>query len=167
MGIRYIKIILVGFAAFQGAVYGLQNLANLDSAFQFVATVMAMENQPFYHSPMPPITSSTLVGIALALIILVELSVGIFGFVGMSQMLKNVKQSAAQFNQAKSHAIVGCGLGVVVWFGFFMTVGNTVFQMWQTEIGQGVMEGAFQYGSVCILILLFIAMPDADLHNPQ
>ena len=70
------------------------------------------------------------------------------------------KAPAADFNGAKTYAIVGCGIGIVVWLGFFAVFGGALFQMWQTDIGGASMDDAFQFFVACALIFLIVNSAD-------
>jgi predicted small integral membrane protein len=158
---RYLKIVFVMFVGVMAALYALQNIANLDAAFQVVSAVMAMENHNYYASSLTPaIHSPVLVWIGLAVIIAAELLAGLFAFKGGWDLWCARHRPAAEFNAAKRYALLGCGIGVLVWFGFFGVIGGAWFQMWQTELGGGSLTGAFQYFGSCALVLLFVNQPD-------
>jgi len=158
---RYLKIVFVMFVGVMAALYGLQNIANLDAAFQVVTAVMGMENHNYYASSLTPaIHSPVLVWIGLAVIIAAELLAGLFALKGSWDLWSARHRSAMEFNAAKRYALLGCGIGVVVWFGFFGVLGGAWFQMWQTELGGGSLTGAFQYFGSCALVLLFVNQPD-------
>ncbi|HMB40006.1 MAG TPA: DUF2165 family protein [Wenzhouxiangellaceae bacterium] len=56
-------------------------------------------------------------------------------------------------------AVIDCGIALLLWFGLFLTIGATLFQMWQTPLGQGAMGNAFRNGmfaGLVMLILLFL-----------
>ncbi|MEQ8207691.1 MAG: DUF2165 family protein, partial [Woeseia sp.] len=67
---------------------------------------------------------------------------------------------AAAFNGAKTFAIAGCGVALIVWFGLFNVVGGAYFQMWQTQLGAASLAGAFQYSVLNGLVLLIIQSAD-------
>jgi predicted small integral membrane protein len=60
--------------------------------------------------------------------------------------------------EAKTLAIAGGAIGMLVWYGFFIVIGEMYFNMWQTEIGLGSVGGAFRYGTVCAVLMFFIAL---------
>ena len=161
MAIRYLKIVLVAFVGLMALLYGLQNIVNIQAAFQVVATVLSMSDHAYYSSSIgPSIESPGLVWLALALIIGAELAAGMLATKGAWDLWSSRAAQAPVYNQAKKFALLGCGLGAIVWFGFFGVLGGAYFQMWQTELGTMSMDGAFQYFVSCILILIFVNMPD-------
>ena len=68
--------------------------------------------------------------------------------------------SAEEFHAAKTNGVVAAGLALLVWFGFFMTFGAAFFQMWQTELGAGSMEGAFMYAMASAITMMFVCVTE-------
>lgn len=164
MAIRILKIVLVVFVGLQGWLYVAGNLANWDSGHGAVGYVLAMEGHEIYGNHIfPPVTSPALVTIAFLAIIAGEFLVGALSLVGALHLWKARHGDAQAFNSAKTFAILGAGMALVVWFGGFVVIGGALFQMWQTQIGTGSFEGAFIYGATSGLILLFVNSPDGDV----
>lgn len=157
MSIRILKIVLVLCVGLQALVYAIQNVVNLDAAFGAVAYVFSMADHVVYPDHIgPPVTWAPLVWLALCLIIASETLVGLLCFKGAVDMWRARHEAVAQFVRAKTAAILGCGLAMVVWIGFFMALGGAWFQMWQTEVGAGSLEGAFMYSVSSAVVLIFL-----------
>jgi predicted small integral membrane protein len=155
------KITAAGFIGAIGLLFFLDNLFNLDAAYAGVSFVVSGAEQPYYKILGPTITASWLTWLALAVIMLGELGVGVLGFLGAFQLFKERSGSDDNFNAAKSNAIAAGALGMLVWYGFFIVLGEGYFHMWQTEVGLGSVEGAFRYGTVCAVLMLYIKSGDA------
>ena len=56
--------------------------------------------------------------------------------------------------------MLGCGTALVVWFGLFTAIGGAYFQMWQTELGNAALQGAFQFTASIGIVALFVNMAD-------
>lgn len=140
-----------------GTLFFLANLFNLETAYSVVSFVVSGAEQPYYKILGPTVSSTWLTYLALAMIMAGELAVGALGFFGAFQMLKERKGSAEDFDTAKATAISAGVLGMLLWYGFFITIGEGYFQMWQTETGLGSVEGAFRYGTVCAVLMFYIA----------
>lgn len=163
MAIRYLKIILVVFVGLMALLYGLQNVVNLTAAHQAVAAVLSMADHEWYTVSVGPAVHSPVVsGIAIAVIIAAEIAAGLIALKGAWDLWSGRRAPAAEFNGAKTWALVGCGIGIVVWLGFFGAIGGAYFQMWQTELGAGSLEGAFQYFVSCALVFIIVNMADAE-----
>jgi predicted small integral membrane protein len=161
MAIRYLKIILVCVVALQGLLFALQNIVNLDAAFQAVAyTVGRAEHTVYPESIGPTVTSPWLVWTFLSLILAGEFSVAGVAGTGAWKLWSARRSDADTFNSAKGTAILGCGLAMLVWFGGFGVIAGGMFNMWQTTAGGLSLEGAFQYAGAGALVALFVNMTD-------
>ena len=157
--LRILKILLVLFIGLHALIYALQNLANLDQAHAALAYVLSNEGHEVYPSSMFfAVTNPLFHWAALWLVIFGELAIGYFGIKGAWDMFAVRKDSAEQFHAAKSNGVVAAALALLVWFGFFMTFGAAFFQMWQTELGGGSMEGAFMYSTASAITMMFVCV---------
>ena len=161
MAIRYLKITLVVIISLLCLVYASQNVANLDAAFQAFAYVTGMTDHAVYSATFgAAIHNSTLVWAALSIVIACEYAAGLLAAKGAWDLWAARKAPAAQFNSAKTFALLGCGMGMIVWFGFFGVIAGAYFQMWQTDVGQSSLEGAFQIFGSCAFVFLIVNMAD-------
>jgi predicted small integral membrane protein len=155
--IRITKIAAALFIGAIGLLFFLDNLFNLETAYSVVSFVVSGAEQPYYKILGPTVSATWLTYLALFTIMAGELAVGAMGFLGAFRMIKERNGSAANFSAAKSTAIVAGVLGVLIWYGFFVVIGEGYFHMWQTETGLGSVEGAFRYGTVCAVLMFYIA----------
>lgn len=159
--IRMSKIVLVVFVGLQGLFYGLNNIVNFKQAMSFVSGVLPMEGHAAYPNAFgPSITWPPLIVATLCAIILGELLVAGLSFKGAYDMVRARNGPSGLFNTAKTYAVLGCAMALIVWFGLFLAVGGAYFQMWQTDLGTAAMAGAFQYSVTSGLVLLFVNTPD-------
>jgi len=161
MAIRMLKIVLTIFVSLLGIFYATQNIVNFDAAYGVISAVASMEGHNYYTNAFgPAITSPLLIYITMALIIAGEYLVGLLAAKGALDMWQARAAKADAFNAAKKFAILGAGMALVIWFGFFTVIGGAYFQMWQTDLGNSSLEGAFQLVGSIGLVLLFINMKD-------
>ena len=154
---RYIKIALAAFASLFCLFYGIQNIATLGPAEWFVGTMTAMEGHEAYPTTFAfAVNSPVLVKIMLWIIILLELAAGVLAGKGAIDMFRSRNGSSGEFNDAKSFALAGTGLAVVIWFGIFGAFSGAFFQMWQVEAGLNALRDAaffsLQQGVVWLII---------------
>ena len=162
MAIRTLKAVLVGFVALMCLMYALQNMVNLDSAYVFVKTMVTREGQVLYPETFGfAIHAPWLIWTILWIIIGSEITAGLVSAKGAWDLW--TARTGGEFEQAKTWAIVGAGLALVVWFGYFTVIGGAYLQMWQTEAGANSLQGAFQISISSGLVLLFVNMRDAPL----
>ena len=155
--IRISKIIAALFISLIGSFFFFNNLFNLESAYSVVSYVVSGVDQPNYKIYGPVSSSVTLNYLALIIIMSIEFVIGLLGFFGTYNMVKNRNKSLKKFNEAKKFAISASLLGMFFWYGFFVIIGEGYFQMWQTMIGLGSVEGAFRYGTVCAALAFYIS----------
>jgi predicted small integral membrane protein len=159
--IRNLKICLVLFSALLCLMYAGQNLVNLSAAYNFVADVVTMSNHVVYPASFgPAVHSPFLITTMLVVIIVLEIIAGLVAAKGALDLWQARSAGAEEFNNAKTFAVLGCGLALVIWFGLFASIGGAYFQMWQTELGAGALQGAFQYAVLNGIVLLFVNSPD-------
>ncbi len=161
MAIRYLKIVFVAFISLLCLFYAAQNVANLDACYQAFVYVMGMVyHQVYPDSIFPAVQNPVLLWLVVILVVGFEFTAGFIAAKGAWDLWCVRNAPAADFNGAKTYALVGCGLGIVVWLGFFAVFGSAAYQMWQTEIGEGSMDGAFQFFAACALIFLIVNSAD-------
>lgn len=161
MAIRYLKIILVVFVGLQGWFYVAGNIANWDAGLGAVGYVLSMGgNEAYPNGIFPSVTSPILVTIAFLLILVGEFLVGALSLKGAWDLWIARKEGSDGFNASKTYAILGCGMGMVVWFGGFIVIGGALFQMWQSPLGDLSFDGAFVYAITSGVTLLFVNSPD-------
>jgi predicted small integral membrane protein len=153
---RIIKIAAAAFIGAMGLLFFLDNLFNLQSAYTVTSFVVSGAEQPYYKILGPTVHASWLTWLSLFTIMAGELAVGVLGFLGALQMIKARAGSQDGFDTAKSYALAAGALGMIVWYGFFVVLGEAYFHMWQTETGLASVEGAFRYGTVCAVLMFYI-----------
>ena len=157
--LRILKTTLVLLIGLHALIYALQNLANLEQAHAALGYVLSNEGHEVYPSSLFfAVTSPLLHWGALWLVILGELSIGFFGIKGAWDMFEARYDTAERFHAAKKNGVIAAGLALFVWFGLFMTFGAAFFQMWQTEVGAGSMEGAFMYSMASAITMMFVCV---------
>ena len=109
---------------------------------------------------MPAIHNPAATWLVLVLVVTLEFAAGLLALKGAWDLWRVRKASAEDFNGAKTYALIGCGVGIVVWLGLFAVFGGALLQMWQTDIGAGSMDGAFQFFVACALIFLIVTGRD-------
>jgi len=161
MNSRNIKIVLVSFVSLGALLWAIQNVVNLESAYQSVAYVTSNVDHVAYPKSLgPAITSPVLIWSALMIILIGEFATGLLAAKGAYDMYSHRRETTAEFNASKRFAVLGCGAAVIVWFGIFTVIGGAYFQMWQTEIGDASFTGALHYAIINAAILIFVEMQD-------
>lgn len=158
---RLIKIILVTFLSLMCIIYAAQNVVNIDACVQAIGYVLSFtDHQVYPNSIIPAITSSALVWAITILIIATEFIAGFILAYGAWQMFAQRNDSDQDFNHSKKFALIGAGIGMVVWFGYFAVFGGALMQMWQTQVGSNSLTGSTQYFLSCAIVWLVVRAKD-------
>jgi len=161
MAIRYLKIVFVVLISLLCLFYGTQNVVNLDACYQaFAYVVGAVDHQVYTDPVIPAIQSPAIVWLTLILVVGLEFIAGLCAAKGAWDLWGARNAPAEVFNGSKSYALIGCGLGIVIWLGMFSVFGGALFMMWQTEIGRGSLANAYQFFGACALIFIIVSAAD-------
>lgn len=159
--IRLLKAALVLFIGLHALFYALQNIANLEAAHGAMAYVLSGADHEVYPATIFfKLSNSGFAWAALVLVLLGEFAVSYFGIKGGWDLFSARTGTAEVFHAAKSNGVIAAGIALLVWFGFFMSFGAAFFQMWQTQVGTGSMEGAFMYATASAITMLFVSLTD-------
>ncbi|MDJ0918500.1 MAG: DUF2165 family protein [Woeseiaceae bacterium] len=161
---RTLKILFAAIVAFWGLVGALGNFASLGIAYEYVEMVTSMSGVIPDGEPGPPWRTSSpiIVWAGVMLIVLGKLGAFAFCSTGVFRMVKSRAADARAFANAKKNAVFGCGLAVVMLFGGFTVVGETMYLMWADTNGEHAAAGAFRYGGFIALVMLFIAQAEPE-----
>jgi predicted small integral membrane protein len=72
-----------------------------------------------------------------------------------------VGKPGTAFHDAKTLAIAGLTLSLLMWLVAFLCIGGEWFLMWQSQTWNG-QEAAFRMFAVVGLIFLLVAMPETE-----
>lgn len=160
---RTIKILLSLCVALLCIFYAAQNIANLQFAYGAVDYVMGnVDHQVYPNSFGPSITHPVLVWIVVGVIITLEFLAGLLALKGTWDLWSARKADQFTFDSSKKFALLGAGVGMLVWFGLFHVIGGAFFQMWQTEAGDSSLRGAFWLVGLLAFAALFITQTPDD-----
>ena len=160
---RLLKVAMVASTALFALLVALNNLVDYGSNYEFVRHTLSMDTTFPGNALMGrAITEPALWSIGYWLIILTEAAVGlILGFAAI-QLAVNARSGASRFNAVKKFAVVGVGLGFLLWFAGFMVVGGEWFAMWQSKTWNG-QEAAFRFYMTLLAVIIFVSQPDGEL----
>ena len=162
---RLLKILMSGGLAVLCALITISNIQDPASNMSFVQHVLSMD----YISPNSPMADRALPiplvwQVVFWLIVVGEaLTAALFSF-GTLELLRARKSKARVFHRAKRLVFAGAGCGFVIWFGGFTAVGGEWFLMWQSSAWNG-QQAAFRLVAFILLVLIFVAHPDAELED--
>lgn len=156
---RLSKALLVYAVASFASLVVFNNVTDYDSNYAFVSHVLRMDTTfPDNRGMWRAIDSSFLHHAFYWIIILTEAAVAVLCWLGGFRLFSSIKD-ASHFNQAKSAAIAGLTLGIILWFTGFITIGGEWFLMWQSKVWNG-QAGAFRLVVIIGIVLLYLIQPD-------
>jgi predicted small integral membrane protein len=163
--VRLAKVLLVAAIALFASLVAFGNITDYNTNLAFVQHVLAMDTIfPFSTIKYRAITDPTLQHLAYAMIIAAEVAVAILCWFGAAMLARHIRADARTFNRAKTFAVIGLGLGFLLWEVGFMSIGGEWFGMWQSQQWNGI-PSAFRFLITIIAVLILVAMPDQELDN--
>jgi predicted small integral membrane protein len=165
--IRLAKIATVASIALFASIVAFGNITDYGTNFAFVQHVLSMDTI-FQRSTTRyrAITSPALHHLAYAVIIATEALTAVLCWIGAVALWRKRRADAATFNRAKTFAVAGLTVGFLLWQLGFMTIGGEWFGMWQSKSWNGV-PSAFRFVMVTMAVLIFVALPDANLERRE
>ena len=161
--IRSLKILLAAIVAYWGLIGVMGNLMSLDLTYDYVEMVTTFSGiPPKEGAEFPPWQTSSPIVVSLGVLLIISGKLGAFVFCSMGayKMTKAYKATAEQFAKAKQFAMMGCGLAVVMLFGGFIVIGETMFLMWANPDGADAAQSAWRYGGFIALTMIFLGQKE-------
>jgi predicted small integral membrane protein len=163
LAIRLVKVAMVASTALFALLVAFNNLVDYGSNYEFVRHTLSMDTTFPGNAMMGrAITQPALWSIGYWLIILTEAAVGLILAFAAIQLTVNARSRASRFNAVKKFAVIGVGLGFLLWFTGFMVVGGEWFAMWQSK-AWNAQEAAFRFYMTLLAVIIFVNQSDGEL----
>ena len=134
MNSRLIKIWFSGAIGLYISLVCFNNIADYNSNFPFVRMVATMEDTfSKERNGWRSVDSVFLHHLLFIVIVIWELSIALFVWLGFFRMISKFRATAPEFKQAKKYTSQGLALAVLLWFTVFITIGGEWFLMWQSK----------------------------------
>jgi predicted small integral membrane protein len=160
--LRLAKIACVAAVSLYVALVAFNNITDYGTNFVFVGEVLGMEavqdqNIKWRALPAPVLHHAAYIGI-----ILTELVIAVLCAAGAAGMARQLHGKAQVFRAAKSKAVLGLAIGIVLYEAGFVAVGGEWFAMWQAQNFDAV-QSSFRIVVTMLGVLIFLALPDEEL----
>jgi predicted small integral membrane protein len=163
--LRAAKIALVFAVAIYYSFVVFNNLTDYNSNYEFVRHTLTMDTTfPGNHGMWRAINAPAAHTAFYVAIIAWEALTMALCWWGGFRLLKARRSTAAEFERAKSVAVAGLTLSLLMWLVAFLAVGAEWFLMWQSATGNGQMA-AFRMFTVVGIVLLLLAQRESDERN--
>ena len=165
MTLRLCKITTTALSFLYLLVVVFNNLTDYNSNYEFVRHTLTMDTTfPGNHGMWRAINAPAAHTAFYVAIIAWEALTMALCWWGGFRLLKARRSTAAEFERAKSVAVAGLTLSLLMWLVAFLAVGAEWFLMWQSATGNGQMA-AFRMFTVVGIVLLLLAQPESDERN--
>ena len=122
---RLVKIAMVASTALFALLVAYDNLVDYGTNYEFVRHTLSMDTtSPNNRLMSRAITSPAIWTAGYCGIILAEAATGLLLATGAAQLAREIRAPAARFQAAKKYALIGVGLGFMLWFTGFMVIGS-------------------------------------------
>ncbi len=160
MILRLSKTLLVAAVAFFYTLVVFNNLTDYGSNYAFVHHVLLMDTTfPGNHGMWRAIHPFWIHTVFYDSIIGWEAATTLLLWAGAAQLLQAVGKPARSFHDAKTLAIGGLTLSLLMWLVAFLSVGGEWFLMWQSHTWNG-QDAAFRMFVVVGVVFLLLIMPE-------
>lgn len=160
--VRLVKTAMVASCGLFALLVAFNNLVDYGSNDTFVRHTLRMDTTfPGNALKVRAIDSPAMATVAYWLIIAAETLTGLLLALGSVRLALALRGPAVDFNAAKGIAVLGLGLGFLLWFTGFMVVGGEWFAMWQSKDWNGV-PSAFRFVVVLLLVAIFLVQRDEE-----
>ena len=162
LALRATKILALGTTAFIHALIALNNVLDFQSNYAFTQHVLSMDTT-FQPSSLGwrAITSPGIQRFFYFIIIACESLIAIFCAIGTVKCATRIKLGTVEFNEAKSWAFLGLGLGFGLWMFAFLSIAGEWFVMWQSTTWNGQTPALRMFILVGVTLIL-LAQSERD-----
>src|SRR6204780_391983 len=162
MTLRAAKMLLVFAVAIFYTFVVFSNVTDYNSNYQLVRHTLMMDTTfPGNHGMWRAIDSPALHTVFFVSIIAWEALTMALCWWGGIRLLKARRGTGAEFERAKSVAVAGLTLSLLMWLVAFLAVGGEWFLMWQSKSWNG-QDAAFRMFTVVGIVLLLVAQREND-----
>jgi predicted small integral membrane protein len=159
--LRWSKTLLVAAVAFYSTLVVFNNLTDYGSNYAFVHHVLLMDSTfPGNHGMWRAIHPLWMHAAFYDSIIGWEALTMLLLWAGSAKLVRAAGQPGTAFRDAKTLAIGGLTVSLLMWFVAFLSIGGEWFLMWQSPTWNG-QEEAFRMFVVVGIVLLYLVMPEA------
>ncbi|HMB58888.1 MAG TPA: DUF2165 family protein [Xanthomonadales bacterium] len=160
--LRITKIILVITVAMWGLLGAFHNVLDWSGTLGAVGAVTSMETFEGGTESWQATSSPVVIWLGALFIMLSKLTAGLLCLKGAANMWGARDKDTASFAAAKSTALAGCAIAVIMLFGGFIVIAESWFELWRSDsMRHLVLDSAFRYAGLIALVALFISTRDS------
>lgn len=161
LAIRLAKIACVAAVGLYVALVAFNNITDYGANFPFVGHVLTMDQVQDQSIKWRALPAPILHHVGYIAIIVTEVVIAVLCLSGAIAMAGQLKGKALAFRAAKSKAVLGLAIGIVLYQAGFVAVGGEWFAMWQAQNFDAV-QSAFRIVVTMLGVLIFTSLPDEE-----
>jgi predicted small integral membrane protein len=167
LAVRAAKIAFVAAFALHASLVVFGNVTDYGTNLEFVRHVLSMDTI-FPNSTIRyrAIADPMLQHAAYLTIIVTEAVVAALCWLGAYRLFHAMRSEGRAFNHAKTVAVAGLTLGILLWQVGFITIAGEWFGMWMSHQWNGVPD-ASRIVMILYAGLILVVMRDDDLTRPH
>ena len=159
--LRIAKVLLIIIIAIWGIIGAIGNVLDWNGTIAAVGAVTSMTTFEGGDTSWQATSSPLVIWFGALFIMLSKVAAGIICSMGAWRMWSSKDSDLSAFLSAKKFALTGCAIAVIMLFGGFIVIAESWFELWRSDVMRGqVLESAFRYGAMILLISLFVSLPD-------
>ena len=159
--LRITKIFLVITVALWGLIGAFHNVLDWSGTLGAVRAATSMATFEGGAESWQATSNPVVVWLGALFIMLSKLTAGVLCLKSAAGMWGARKQDATSFARAKSAALAGCAIAVIMLFGGFIVIAESWFELWRSDsMRHLVLDSAFRYAGLIALIALLVNTRD-------
>lgn len=159
--LRTAKVLLIATVALWGFIGAFGNITDWSGTIAAVGAVTSKVTFDGGATSWQATSSPVVILIGALFIMLSKVAAGVMCTIGAQRMWRARTGDALEYAAAKEIALTGCMIAVIMLFGGFIVIAESWFELWRSDVMRGqVLESAFRYGGMIMLIALFVATKD-------
>ncbi len=155
------KSMMILTVALWGFIGALHNVLDWGGTLDAVGAVTSMATFDSGAESWQATSNSVLIWVGALFIFGSKLATGTLCSIGAIGMWRSQDSSHDAYHAAKTMALTGCAIALIMLFGGFIVMAESWFELWRSESMRGpVLQSAFRYGGMIALIAIFVASKD-------
>lgn len=155
--LRTMKILLVVTVASWGFVGALHNVIDWGETTGAVGAATSMATFDQGPASWQATNNLLVVWLGALFIVLSKIAAGVLCAVGAFKMWQTRDGDVDAFANAKTFALSGCAIAIILLFGGFVVIADSWFELWRSDtLRAPVLDSAFRYGGMIALIAIFV-----------
>lgn len=159
--LKTVKAIMMLSVALWGFLGAIHNVVDWNGTLGAVGAATSMVTIEGGADSWQATANPIVIWIGALFVMLSKLATGALCSLGAIGMWRAKSSDNQAYNAAKSIALTGCAVAIIMLFGGFIVIAEGWFELWRAETMRGpVLQSAFRYAGMIGLIALFVASKD-------